>query len=341
MDKKENRTFKYYFKILLFLSLSILFLGLALVFVFKSFSVDGMSSKTYKETLHTDYKIYLKDNEFYDEDFATDSAVPTSSIDYINFDYNYIFSSGQFLDFDYKYAVVGTLNIRDMDGNELLNKEYVLDDVKQARDINTNTFGISGDFDLDYDFYANILDDFSSNYAVNVVGNLEISMQLENSVNDDNQAIIKDKSIKKLGVVPITHGVAKISVADDENIGNLYNERSINNHTMFVLGVVFGLLFVVAIGVAIGLLINKNKKLTKHDRIVEKLLISYDRLIVETRSLLNFNEFHIIKLDEFKELLDVRDNLNLPITYSLIKEHEISYFYIRKDNDLYLYSVNN
>ena len=44
----------------------------------------------------------------------------------------------------------------------------------------------------------------------------------------------------------------------------------------------------------------------------------------------------IFNIDSFDELLDVRDNLKLPIKYYAAKEHEKCEFYITHDSELYL-----
>ena len=53
----------------------------------------------------------------------------------------------------------------------------------------------------------------------------------------------------------------------------------------------------------------------------------------------DLNQFEVIKISKFTELLDVRDNLKLPIMYYVVAKHHKSYFYIKKDNDIYLLTV--
>ena len=47
-----------------------------------------------------------------------------------------------------------------------------------------------------------------------------------------------------------------------------------------------------------------------------------------------------IKIEKFTELLDIHDNLQLPIMYYSVKDHEEAYFYICHDNVVYVHNVN-
>ena len=57
---------------------------------------------------------------------------------------------------------------------------------------------------------------------------------------------------------------------------------------------------------------------------------------METTTGIDYKNSSIIKIDKFNELLDVRDNLKLPIMYYNIVSHQKCYFYIKNDTDVYL-----
>ena len=40
-------------------------------------------------------------------------------------------------------------------------------------------------------------------------------------------------------------------------------------------------------------------------------------------------------------LVDVRDNLHKPINYYKVSEHDKSYFFIKSDNEIYLYTLKS
>ena len=81
------------------------------------------------------------------------------------------------------------------------------------------------------------------------------------------------------------------------------------------------------------------KHRSPYDKYISKLLNEYDRLIVETTTKPNIMDKNIVEIKDFKELLDVRDNLNLPIKYHVISKDEKCEFYITHEEEVYIYTV--
>ena len=77
----------------------------------------------------------------------------------------------------------------------------------------------------------------------------------------------------------------------------------------------------------------------KYDKYVKKILKEYDRLIAETKNLISFEGKEIVKFEKFSELLDIHDNLGLPIMHYTVTPHIKSYFYIVHENMIYLYTL--
>ena len=69
------------------------------------------------------------------------------------------------------------------------------------------------------------------------------------------------------------------------------------------------------------------------------MLREYDRLIVETETKPSMEGKNIVKILKFQELLDVHDNLKLPIKYYVINEHKECYFYINHNEEIYLLTI--
>ena len=83
-----------------------------------------------------------------------------------------------------------------------------------------------------------------------------------------------------------------------------------------------------------------NKKISDYDKLINKILKEYDRLIVETTTFTKVKDYDILMIKNFDELVDVRDNLRLPIMFYRLKNNDVSHFYVLKDNHLYLYTIN-
>ena len=88
--------------------------------------------------------------------------------------------------------------------------------------------------------------------------------------------------------------------------------------------------------------ISKSRKnRSEYDKYVAKILNEYDRLIVETSTAPITKDKDIVDVKEFKELLDVRDNLNLPIKYHIISEHHKCEFYISHEEEVYILTIKD
>ena len=83
----------------------------------------------------------------------------------------------------------------------------------------------------------------------------------------------------------------------------------------------------------LGLLSNKR---SAYDKYIAKMMRQYDRLIVKHYTCPDLSNYNVIKIREFNELLDMRDNLKVPIMFYNVTDHQKSYFYIVNNNDLYL-----
>ena len=85
---------------------------------------------------------------------------------------------------------------------------------------------------------------------------------------------------------------------------------------------------------------NYRKKVSKYNKFINKILREYDRLIVETSTIPNYEDYNVLIINSFNELVDVRDNLRSPIMYCDVLSEKESLFYIINGNNLYLYTVN-
>jgi len=79
-----------------------------------------------------------------------------------------------------------------------------------------------------------------------------------------------------------------------------------------------------------------NTKKSAYDKYIAKMMRQYDRLIVKHYTCPDLSNYNVIKIREFNELLDMRDNLKVPIMFYNVTDHQKSYFYIINNNELYL-----
>ena len=100
--------------------------------------------------------------------------------------------------------------------------------------------------------------------------------------------------------------------------------------TLLMLGSFYGLYKLLKL---LGLL---SPKKSAYDKYVAKMMRQYDRLIVVHYTCPDLSNYNVVKITEFNELLDMRDNLKVPIMFYNVTDHQKSYFYIINNNELYL-----
>ena len=345
-NKNKNKQSKFYFSFNLRLFLcSLIFVISLLIFIVsitKSFSYRNAKVINYKDTQAIDYRVYLKKNDFYDEPFLGKNMIYVANlIDKININFDYLFEISNKQTIDFNYKIIGDLIISNPNGNNrYYEKEYVLLDSKKGSMKNDNTYKISQDIDIDYDYYNKLASVFKSSYGVDTSSYLKVYLQVEKNgaksdlnINDSFQSVIN---------IPLSEKAIEITL-DTENTSSA-NSVMVDSKIVFNLGNI--VVMICSFAIAIVSLINLiklisllNNKKSKYDAFVDRVLKEYDRLIVEAKVDLDFNKFNIVHIEKFEELLDVHDNLKLPIMYCNVASHQKCYFYIKRNNDIYLMKV--
>lgn len=167
-------------------------------------------------------------------------------------------------------------------------------------------------------------------------------MKKDSNIKAKAPSIIDKESVMLLSI-PLSEKAINIKIEgkDINNYGEVIEDSNfIIEHIDYLIAV-----FILTI-IDICIVLKITKMLTyisvsksKYDKYLDKILKQYDRLIVETTSLPKFNELNVFNVNSFSELLDVRDNILLPIMHYNVTKHTKSYFYIKNNNDLYLLTI--
>lgn len=310
-----------------------------------SFSITKRQYINYSENSDIDYKIHLKDNNFYDEEYlGKGMAYVASLIDKIHINYKYNYSVDKKSNLYIKYAVKAKLVIASQsNANVFFEKEYDLS--KEVVEDVMDKYGYSiskDDVVIDYNYYNKLANDFKSRYAVNTNNRLEVSLYVTEKSKPNNIYDLSNTNKVTL-VIPLSEREVNISF-DNKNIN--VEKQLISNPAFIVkdtkLAIVSGVLAVLLFISIISLM--KKLSLTssetsKYDKYVNRLLRGYDRLIINIKNKPNSEEYNIIKVERFEELIDVRDNTSQPINYFVVTPHQKCEFFVINKNNLYTYVV--
>ena len=309
--------------------------------MYKSFTFNQEKYIDYTERTNLDYKVYLKPNKFYEEQYLDKGMLYVASlIDKIDIDFLYNYNISEKVDLDFKYNITGVLSITDGDGkNVYLTKDYTLLENKEFSLKGEQDHTIKENIVIDYGAYNKLANSFKSTYGLDTASKLTVYLNIDKkSANQE----IKDseKANNMLIEIPLSQRSVSISMdyKDINRNSNLVKKSSVsvNNVAFIILGSLLMIGSFYGLYKLLRLLGLLNPKKSAYDKYIAKMMRQYDRLIVVHYTCPDLSNYNVVKIKEFNELLDMRDNLKVPIMYYNVTDHQKSYFYIINNNDLYL-----
>ena len=342
LSHKTNSNYKKYtFHLFIYLILLIAFFGTGWFLVFKSITVSKGEIASYNEIGNADYSVYLKDNPFYEQEFLSSNLTYiTKLIDSIKINFNYRIMLSEKVTTNISYDIIGKLKISSLDGQKLYEKDETLLSSGNLKKENTNIVEINDTVSVDYDKYNALASDFKNTLGIETNSVLYVYILINKQVTNNSQTInFKDGNNMNLSI-PLGQRIINIT-SNNMEINNkkalTIKEKTVTRNTP-ILTIACGLV-IFACGLAlkiVQLLLIINNKGNKYDKYITKILNQYDRLIVKTNSKPKLEGINILKISNFQELLDARDNLKKPIMYYIVSPHEKSCFYILSDNNCYI-----
>ena len=316
----------------------VLFIGTCFFFATKTIEREKVIPINYTDANEVMYKVYLKPNDFYEKSYLDmNRAYVASLIDYINIDFNYSFNMQRLTKMDFNYKIMGNLIIENANGVRFIDEVYTLKDTTHKRLEDSGSLSIVDSVKVDYDHYNNIVNKFKNATGVEMVSYLNVYFVVDKESDDSLNYTIKDSTKSNIRI-PLSERAIEINLTTEKGVIDKYTVPKGNvvfNPVYLAIEIVLFLLacifFINIVSYTVPLL----KKKTAYDKYIKKILKNYDRVIVETKNDLDTTDCKIIDVRDFSELLDVRDNLRLPIVYNNIVPHEKGVFYIKNEMDIY------
>ena len=346
--QKKHLYFGYSSRLFILIILFISSTLLSTLFFYKSITIQKEKNIFYEEYGSPDYKVYLKDNIYYEENYLEkDMSYIANIIDYISIDYNYKFNCDTPLSGEYYYKIVADLEIINLENKSLFySKKYNLSDEKKFTLKNQKEYTINENIKINYDYYNSLANDFKSSYGINTESNLKVYLEIHRKIAKEsinNSEINGDNKINL--IIPLSKKAINIEIDSlkikNNNVILSKNDYKVDDIKYLILGILFIIISIfifIRITNRIWILQYKNND---YDKILKKILRQYDRLIVNTNTMPNLKNSNITEVDNFFELLDAKDNIHKPIFYYEVTPHQKCHFFIKDDNDLIIYTLKN
>ena len=297
----------------------------------------------YNDKSDIDYQVALKENTYFDGNYlGKDQQYIASLIDFINADFKYDLNVDENLEYNYKYKIVANVNVIDNNSNRTVYSfsENLLDEISGQSD---RALNIQENVKIDYNKYNDLISEFVNVYHLkNVTSTLTVDMYvgIAGSIEEFNK---EEDSVISLDI-PLTTDTAAIDINYDlsNNIDNLITLKPSYQNSTILLKIA-ATLIVIDLGLLVGLIIYIKDSETEEEKYniqLKKILNNYGSYISKVEDEFDMKGYQILKVENFVDLLEIRDTMHIPIIMIENKENLVTCFIIPTNNNiLYFYSL--
>lgn len=346
--KKENK-FLQAGKYIFYLFIAIVFSLFSLYYFKMGLKNTYQEEVSYKSSSNVSYKVYLLENDYFDEPYLGMNRTYISSlINYIDINFNYNLNFSNFVSGKYTYYIKGIIaadKVKD-DDSSYWSKSYILKEPVTISYDNQNSFNIDTNAKVDYQKYNSLLNEFRKDYGISFDGTFKVQLVIESESNATNikESIPVDSLIEVR--VPLTQQVIDLSIdlSNNDNEGEV-SETIVNNtssnYVFLGLGILFMSVTLCLLWLIFRYIIFIYLSKSEYSKTLKKILSTYDSVIVNVSNLPNLNDLKVIEVNTFSELIDAYSEVRMPINYYEEVADCKSVFVLVSTNMAWVYTLIN
>lgn len=302
---------------------------------------------SYNISQNLDYKVQLYSNSFIEEEFlGKNESYISDLVKNINADFSYQYFGSKITDLEYEYSIIadihGEYQLEDSSNIKIWNKEYVLVEPVVKKETENSQFSIKESVDIDYNYYNNVVSEFRKELKLPINVNLIVTFNVDVKGTVDGEKINSSK--KMLLTIPLNQQAFKISEKYDKNVNNNISKKTQaqekTNYRRFISGIITGCMALLMFLASFREIFGINKK-TYYVKERDRLLKTYGDIIVEIVNPVENEDMTIIVVKNFNEMVDLEEELRIPIMFYEIEEDELGEFVLVNDNIMYQYLLEN
>lgn len=320
---KKNKKIKIFITILMVIISIFIFI--------KEINLKNNEIFAYNISQNTNYKVYIKPNEFIESSYLEkDNIYISNMVDYININFNYNYDASIMNELQYNYDIIAILYIDYTNNNQnLLKKQYDIIRDKFSKLDNSNKININETININYNDYNDEVLKFKEKYNLPVKAYLKIYFVVKTDINLEK--IIEKQSISEIDIElnQSVFGIYEKNNGDGHYQISKHGEdiRDINKIQILISIILF------IIGISYFVILIRSRFFTK-EKIYEinlnSILKKYSDIIVELRDTVDLTGYKIIEVKDFFELVDVEEEIRVPILY--YKEEKFKAIFLIIDN---------
>lgn len=333
-------------KVSILVSLIVVTFLFALSFLFIFITGNKLHYVKYNEKNNTSYKVFIKDNEFFNNDYLEkDNEYISSLIDKIEANFDYLISVEENISYNYSYKIESNVYIKRKNSSEYLyNKtDTILDKVNKTSD--EKLVNISETVNIDYNAYNNLMKKFVNSYALDDIESiLTVNMYVNVLGACDNIMDTVDKESVLSIKIPLTTRVVDIESSDNllNNQNNLLEcKKNIENTLVFlILFIGFLIVGLILLYVTVKYIVKTRTAENIYQREIKKILNNYGSYIQTLTNKFDFKNYQILHIKSFNDMLEISDTINQPILMKENNDKTGAYFLILANTKvIYIYRL--
>lgn len=345
---KSRRKLRPWIRIVLFLVISF-FLFQSISFIAQGLNINKENKKIYSYNIKQDlnYNVDLYKNNLYEsENIEMDQTYVSNLVKSINFNFDYDFQQQINTVVNYEYEIDATIygeyTLPDEDEkSELWTKKYTILK-KQYKQTNKEKFSVNEKTNIDFDYYNNVVNQYRNEIKLPITAYLNVEFRLKISTMVNGKFVNDTK--KMIAKIPLNQQAFKITTNYDKKI-----EKNVNKYDKKELGIdykkeICGSLLLIIDMFLIFILYKDIFNITKrnyYNSALDKILKDYGDVIIEVISEVKSEDFQVIEVKNFNEMLDLEEELKIPIIFYEIIKDELGEFTLTHNNMLYRFILEN
>ncbi len=301
----------------------------------------------YREGGSIDYNVFLKDNEFFEENhLGKDQSYVASLIDKIIADYSYeIDMDTDDVNYKYSYSITSRLEIIDDTSKvAIFNPEQELVSVQNKSQSSSNRLHINEIVVINYDEYNDLANKFLDTYELtsttsNIVVTLEVDV-LSDCNAFSGSAVDTYTSELRIPLTTKTVNIKMTSAVPDAEAKMIACTRGAGAEVFMTTAIVLGVVDILMILLLVAFIFFTRTPDITYTARVKKILSQYKSYIQKINNLFETHGYQILMVNTFDEMLEIRDTIQAPILMYENEDKTCAKFMIPTDSKLlYVYKI--
>lgn len=327
-------------------------LVLVAAFSLTSFLVyDRMNSTyyiEYTENGNVDYKVYLKENNFFDEEYiGSGQSYVASLIKEIGADFAYKLKiNGENVGFEYSYRIDAQLIVANKDtGDHIFDPVYEIVPETKESVSGRDTLSFGTNIRIDYNHYNKIANDFIKAYELKSTSStLVVTMNVKvlSTCNDFKNESNENAYFTSLHIPLTEPNFSMFTTSSNPSSESkvLACTGRVSQDIFLALFWVFASLAVLQIVLlTVFVFITKNEDVNYTNKI-RKIVSSYRSFIQQMEGQFDVSGYQIVPIKTFKEMLNIRDTIQSPILMFENVDQTVTEFVIPTSTQiLYMFEI--